>query len=108
MRDLEIKTESQARNTETKRSTDSNAGIVCWKAAGRLGVRRKLVDGAPTPKLWKREFNLQIPERGSGMGRRINFRNWMFHLSLVLGAVPCSVVACPRPPHMSLQSGSGG
>ena len=58
--------------------------------------------------LWRGGFSL-LARGGAGrrLGRRSNFRNWMFHLPLGLGAVPCSVVACPRPPHMSLPSCSG-
>lgn len=34
----------------------------------------------------RREISLQMPERGGGLGRTSNFRNWMFPFSLVLGA----------------------
>lgn len=79
-----------------------------WEPGGSWGTGHQLQN-----YLWQGEFSLLGAGGGEGvgagrvLGRRSNFRNWMFHLPLVLGAVPCSVVARPRSPHMSLPSCSG-
>lgn len=107
-----VKTEIQARNYRDKKKHRHQS------RAGRSESSRK-VESQEEARAWdtysktitgRREFSLHMPgagRGGRGVSKRSNFRNWMFCLPLVLGAVPCSVVACPRPPHMSLQSRSG-
>lgn len=108
-RDLEIKTEIQARNYREKEKhrhqsrdhrLENSRETGSQEEAGGWDTNSKTISG-------RRQFSLQMPESGGGIGRRSNIRNWMFHHPLVLGAVSCSVVTCPRPPYMSLQSCSG-
>ena len=55
---------------ELQRSTDTKAEIVGWKAAGRLGARRKLGNRTPTPKLSLAGGEFSLIEGGGGQGER--------------------------------------